>query len=289
MGHPLDEREGKGPIEGLEDPVCAWNTFAIPEDISIDKNVKIWRYTTLENLLNSLRKSGEKEINLQFTRTTEYEKTDEYEGTVPKASKMMKVDTSKENREKYMKKMYGSAKPEEAPHTGGVYGKMRKLVYLNCWSMGEHESSTMWSAYSNRNSGVAISSTVGDIIESAKNYNSQMYYGRVEYRDYGKFKIPLNTILPFFLKRKEFKRETEFRLAISHRGSSHTISPSEKSVLPDGPSEANTYEPFDIDGLISKIVVHPNSSKHLKKTVEDSLKKYNIDKSKIEHSELRKD
>jgi hypothetical protein len=92
-------------------------------------------------------------------------------------------------------------------------------TYINCWIMSDTEQYLMWTAYSSIDEGIAIKTTVGNLIDSLDpNDKRSIYISDVNYIDYksqytfdktGGF---ANLLAPFFCKGKYFEQEKELRL-----------------------------------------------------------------------------
>lgn len=44
-----------------------------------------------------------------------------------------------------------------------------KNLFVNCWNMNENESDAMWKVYASNDKGIAIQSSLGNLIDSSKN------------------------------------------------------------------------------------------------------------------------
>jgi len=92
-------------------------------------------------------------------------------------------------------------------------------TYINCWIMSDTEQYLMWTAYSSIDEGIAIKTTVGNLIDSLDpNDKRSIYISDVNYIDYksqytfdktGGF---ANLLAPFFCKGKYFEQEKKLRL-----------------------------------------------------------------------------
>lgn len=83
----------------------------------------------------------------------------------------------------------------------------RKLV--SCWYQQDYESAAMWGLYAGASRGVAIKSTVGQLIDALR-CPDPVYVGRVEYLDYQTDLIPEDNLFsPNLCKRRSFEHERE--------------------------------------------------------------------------------
>lgn len=295
MSHPLTNREYED-LAGEDSPFPAWKVNPIELDLVEDSQV-IWRYTTISQLLNSLRKAeSEGHSTLHFARTSWFDDEDDFEGTVPTKN----ILNHKENLEKldsgdadfdideFLVSTYGGQVPKvDDVDREGAMERMRKLVYLNCWTAKERESNPMWYAYTSRKTGVAIKSTVGDLINSIVDWDGRIFYGNIKYPNFEDFQAPLSPIQHFFLKRREFLEEQEFRLALSFKETPAMLMPTSTEDMATPPNEDHLNVTIDLNSLASGIFVHPQSQDYVKPMVEDILSQYRIDPSLVSQSSLR--
>src|SRR5205085_563436 len=61
---------------------------------------------------------------------------------------------------------------------------LQKCACVNCWYCNEHENIRMWCEYATTGTGVAIRSTIGNVIEALKGDTGHQYIGKVRYLDY---------------------------------------------------------------------------------------------------------
>lgn len=124
----------------------------------------------------------------------------------------------------------------------------RRRVFINCWIKSEHEISTMWSAYASQGTGVAIKSTVDNLIRSYQG-ESHISILDVDYIDHRKQTVQpsgerMNTLRFFSTKRIFYNAENEIRL----------IFESSKE------NEFDSFQiPIDINILISELRIGPNA------------------------------
>ncbi|MCD4720519.1 MAG: hypothetical protein K8S13_11775 [Desulfobacula sp.] len=157
-------------------------------------NVKIWRYLDLPKLIAFLEKK-----ELFLCRVDKL--NDSYEGTVPIQSNS------------YSEAIYSGEVNDFIEKNLVAFRKAaRKIMYINCWHMGDDESEAMWKLYCGDNFGVALQSTYATLYNTVKDKNDY-YLGCVQYIDYLSDCLPSGNIWqPFFYKRKAFKHEQEVRL-----------------------------------------------------------------------------
>ena len=170
--------------------------------------------------------------------------------------------------------------------------RMRKVTYMNCWRRDEYESSSMWEAYTTRSDGIAIKSTISDLVNSFENWSGRVFVSDVEYKDFESVEtefpegfIDLTSLSPYFLKREEFKDEREIRAVITDYDHPKMY-PGPRESMPS-PGKETRAAAVDLSQLINSVVVHPDSKPYLKKTVRHILKNHGLDPELVTESSLR--
>jgi len=169
---------------------------------------KVWRYTSFTKFLSILDKQA-----LYFSRLDYL--GDPFEGSVTLAdrdSRNRSIETAAKlwenlnvpyNVEEY-KQMHSKVNEDE-----------RQLFFINCWHINENESSAMWNIHSKNDEGIAIQSTFKRLCESFKEFDRNIWIGKVKYVDYLNESIPdSNSLNRFLCKRKSFEHEAEIRAII---------------------------------------------------------------------------
>jgi len=181
--------------------VIQYNSFSIEKN----KNKKIWRYMDFPKFIDLLHTN-----RLYFSTPSELESLDPYDGCLPESLYNLLNSLDNFLKEYNNPKFASNAK---------IYNRfLRELICINCWHVSEEESFAMWNSYSSRNSGIAICTTVSDLVKNIqiKNPSIPFQVGLVDY----KFKT-VSTVyenfehdvyLPFFTKRKCFSYESELRI-----------------------------------------------------------------------------
>lgn len=141
---------------------------------------------------------------------------------------------------------------------------IRYNKFINCWHMNDSESDAMWKLYGNPiGETVAIRTTVGCLKKSLKNYPFPVYMGKINYKERN---VPEgNLYFPVIYKRKPFQHEQELRLCISGDNSNppHIDLDNLKEIGMKGMPVH-----IDLNHLIDKVVICPNSSHWLFDSVE---------------------
>lgn len=148
--------------------------------------------------------------------------------------------------------------------------KMREFTFVNCWHENQFESDAMWLLYSKDvSNAIAIRSTY-DKMYLSMDKNPDIQIGRVNYIDYNKSFSSTNST--YWYKRMSFSHEREVRAV--------TINPSFQDKL-------GIEVPINLNTLIDKIYISPQSGDWFVDIVKDILKRYGLDKE-ILHSDLSK-
>tara|TARA_R110002049_G_scaffold1385_6_gene10885 strand:+ start:384 stop:887 length:504 start_codon:yes stop_codon:yes gene_type:complete len=154
---------------------------------------------------------------------------------------------------------------------------------LNCWHINENQSDAMWKIFLDTKNGIAIKSTVGNIIESLRESEDNINISKVYYRDFNKVtfqelmlekknKMSIGrSINQFNYKRTSFEHEKELRLF-------HVDLPIPHVIKNGIPREPLTHKHIDIDisELINEIVIAPFADDWFKTMVESLTKKLNL-------------
>lgn len=270
---------------------------------NIKPEQKLWRYMSLEKLIDILSKK-----QIFFTPLSSYVNSDPFEGLVPKIAlqpfvdmgsnyideqKKILIETKKKLFENIVLDNKGWSTIHEALdylHQQNInrrkseiekaFLNLKKVIVINCWHQNETESEAMWRLYSDNNKGVAIQTTFSNLIESIN--DDRVYFSEVKYIDFydetlskndveffnGKFSLPL-------LKRKAFQHEHEARLFFARDINE------EDGYVPD-------LIDIDITKLISKIYISPYCSELYANSVRNIVEKFGIKSNLVEHSELLK-
>jgi len=99
----------------------------------------------------------------------------------------------------------------EEPMTG-VRG-FGRFQFINCWSIDNYESDALWRLYIQDKNGIAIQTTVGDLLTSLSNSPLDIRIGKVKYIDHSTYCYKEHDHLkPMFFKSMQFRYENELRL-----------------------------------------------------------------------------
>lgn len=272
---------------------------------NVDKKQKLWRYMTLDRLINLLDTK-----KLFFTPIKYYASSDPFEGLLPKASldaiagvlknsqvklieDIIKVkdhalsisplpDEVKSNAVFEFEKLKGQIELYPA-RMESVYFNLMSCVVVNCWHQNDFESEAMWKLYSDSHKGIAIQTTAESLVESVIDpRSSAIYFSEIKYINYDSPDLKpgdcvVNGNIGPLLKRTAFQHENEARLYFSPK--KKYINPSEAKPTPE-------FVAVDINKLIHKIFISPYASEPFPSSVECVLKMFGISDDKIVRSEL---
>lgn len=144
-----------------------------------------------------------------------------------------------------------------------------KNTFISCWHKNLDENMVMWEIYGRDNNAVAIQTSVGNI---NKNINASSLNGHslilksVVYQKSDEITGVLRYEECFFIKRPHFYFEEEVRISLDTY--SHN-KPSKKTPF-------GHKLPVHINGLIDKILVHPDCSDWFLSVVNSVTSKYNV-------------
>jgi hypothetical protein len=281
--------------------------FQTPEN----KDAKIWRYMDIAKFLSLLNNQA-----LHFTRSDLLD--DRFEGSIPcseeqkalniKSSEFLldweypdSTDPIRTKAKNYIKEAMKSH-PFHDKDSG-----LKKSVYVCCFNMSEFESAALWSLYSKDNQGVAIQSTFNRLCNCFNDYKENtVLIGLINYIDYTKqtlevknpvvrkieianlVGLPPNNypLLRFLHKRKSFEHEHELRALIAFPKELQEFYQPPLDKIDQSPVDLTI--PVNLEILIEKIYIAPESPSWIKGLLTSVLKKYGINKIPWE-SDLDKD
>jgi hypothetical protein len=159
-----------------------------------------------------------------------------------------------------------------------------RSVVVNCWHMSEHESAAMWRLYAGSGYGVAIQSTISRLVTSFPEgvvtgtaNDHSVDFDVVKYIDHHRDPAALTygprlITDPFFLKRKSFEHEREFRAVIADLPFTGNSFDWEGSAFPN----PGVAVPVDLGTLISAVHVAPSAAPWFKEVIESLSDKFGV-------------
>ena len=161
----------------------------------------------------------------------------------------------------------------------------KKYYFLNCWHINDNQSDAMWKIFLKTKNGIAIKSTVGNLINSLANAQEDIHMSKVYYRDFSKvtftelmfeqqnrtFSGRGGSINQFNYKRISFEHEKELRLY-------YIDLPIPHAIINGVPREPLTEKRVDVitGELINEVVIAPFADNWFKKLVEQVIDKLNF-------------
>jgi hypothetical protein len=234
-----------------EHPACN-----IPKDM----NQKVWRYMDFTKFVFILEEQA-----LFFPRLSSLSLSDPLEGflTKPTVAKFRNIPEGLTAEEVAKKRAIRE-------HNLSVLRMGRNLLFVSSWYVNSHESIAMWKLYLKSGEGVAIQSTTGRMIESFANTEDKVFIGLIDYIDYDEDEIPWDNLFYLALhKRKSFEHEREIRAIV---------------MSPD--NLPGKLIPVDLDILIDKVFIAPNSPAWIHDLIKKVLARYGLNIDIIHHSGL---
>lgn len=240
----------------------------LPGDGTDPEDIVVRRYVSMEKFL-SLLESG-----LWFSRIDNF--TDPFEGIVSGETIRRRWDTW----------YYSESEGDPAPYDVKDYGKakdeiIRKQTFASCWRWGGEESRVFWDAYIGEDEGLAIETTLDNLLTVIEDTEQKIVVGKVNYEEYrgGRDRFANDHLARVFHKRKGFEDEQELRLVTREQvedidydcneGRNFSVDVSAKPGLN---IEVNPSE------LIDGIILAPGTSDWVIDTITDRLN--------IEHLEV---
>lgn len=199
----------------------------------VPRSTIIWQYMPLGKFISLLNNS-----QLYFNRIDNYKDRTECTLTA--------ID----------KKIFRYTKDSET-----YWEKERKRHFISCWLESDLELALMWDTYGKE--GVAIRSTVGDLIDSlAVDAEHNQYLARVKYLDElidssQDMNTPTNVLKVPMSKRKYYEQEKEIRLLYSRENVD---------------DKTGISFSVDLNCLIKEVVTYPNAPSYFLDIVNKEMK-----------------
>jgi hypothetical protein len=234
--------------------------FTVHEEFrQIEDDKMLWRYLDLPRYIDLLIKK-----KIFFCRADRFE--DPFEGKFNKLSEEQFVNSSSEKS--------GASIADFLK----LHSRKRMTTTVNCWHQNNDENYAMWQIYSRGDFGIAIQTDFKTLKESFHVADEPVYIGKVNYFDESAETLPLNgEYAPFLNKRNVYNYENEIRCCYSVEKANDEDFNWENTEEPNG-----VFIPIDLEKLIKKLYISPNSPKWFKDVVKDINSKYGIDAELIQ-------
>lgn len=175
-----------------------------------------------------------------------------------------------------------------------IFRDLRKNeVLINCWNMKEYEDANMWARLGKDTISIAIKSDLRRLKNCFKQYvDYDIFIGQISYLDYETEKIAeRSSLTPFLYKRKHFDSEKEVRCFLYDDGDIGLFPDNEPmpiNALNEGlVLNPGVYVPVDLDILIEKIYISPNTPEWVSEMIRSLLNKLSVPPKEIFFSCLR--
>lgn len=225
-------------------------------DKAFEDSQKLWRYMGLSKFISLLEKKA-----LWLARADTFH--DRHEGRFPKYMR------------EAIAEVYENLKPEEKLRVKGVddfQDFLRKNTFISCWHKNSDENMIMWQIYGRNNDAVAVQTTVGLMKKSldlrSLRGNWLKLWG-ITYNQSEEISDILRYEDCFFIKRPHFHFEEEVRLSLD-------------TYCTENPSKATPKGHrlrVDIELLIEKILIHPDSEDWFEDVIKSIVKKFEFNAS----------
>jgi len=214
---------------------------------------KLWRYMDLSKFISLIEKNA-----LWLARADTFR--DKREGRFP--------DDMRKTTEKAFES-FGSFHDSLIKDAGDFQDYLQKNTFISCWHKNFDENMVMWEIYGRDNNALAIQTTVEKIKENVnptKLRGGFLLLREVIYEKPEHITGILNFDACFFIKRPHFSFENEVRISFN---TFSTTNPSKNTPY-------GYYLPVYINGLIEKILIHPDSPEWFLDAINSITNKYKI-------------
>ena len=229
----------------------------MPIFLKIDKDLKekqiLWRYMDLAKFVSMLEQNA-----LWLARADTFK--DRHEGRFP------------EEMRKLIEKAYegfDDSAPSPVKDADDFQDYLVKNTFVSCWHKNFDENMVMWEIYGRDNNAVAIQTSVENIkknIDASSLEGHSLILKSVVYQKSDEITGALPYEECFIRKRPHFSVEEEVRLSLD-------------TYSRDKPSKSTPHGhklPVQINGLIDKILVHPDCSDWFLHVINSIKSKYNV-------------
>jgi hypothetical protein len=259
--------------------------FVVPED------TVVWRYMDIPKYLDILMKKA-----LWFTRAIELRKLDLFEGEItPHDTTRLKRVLSVNNKEELRKTFIelGEANTAQLIEQLTSYSmEWFQLLFItrsnliehelrttaiSCWHANKRESDAMWSLYAQKNAGIAIRTTVANLLKVFGGSSRTVAIGKVNYDSQDSLSAVRRVSLSsLFIKRHAFVHENEIRLIADlldgYESPEWTEANRIYSVDPSRTVPPGVYVNCEIIDLMEEVIASPLMPNYIYETLRDLTK-----------------
>lgn len=255
----------------------------------------LWRYLSLDKFIDLVESKS-----LFFAPLAWYEKTDPFEGYLPRVAMEAMASVSINARDQQRETIEALARtlPEAAskdlrriqdqldahiPTMRALHKNIASCLMVNCWYKSEHESEGMWGLYSR--AGVAIRTSVG-AIKSALTDERQghvIHAGAIKYIDFSNESLkPPDCVtedghLIGMVKRVAYAHENEVRMYITRDRAKGSLELQEP---------APTRVPVSVAKLLEGVVISPFAGELIERSVRAVCRWGGVDENIVAKSNL---
>lgn len=213
---------------------------------------------------------------------------DPYEGLLPEwmASQLVKAENWKADAPGVSQELLDAAIAFAADNVvAQMEADIERGVFVNCWHMSSYESDAMWRLYSLRGQGIAIKSTVGDLMDAVTDLPS-LTIRQVTYEDYERYVPDTKDDLSLaFAKSHSFAHERELRIAYR--------SPTEQIMFDQDAYDLKHAMPpsghpvsVDLTKLLRAILISPDAASWVVDTIRRLVLRYGFSATLVAQSGL---
>ncbi|MDE2588187.1 MAG: DUF2971 domain-containing protein, partial [Patescibacteria group bacterium] len=209
----------------------------------------VWRYIDFAKFVSMLENRA-----LHFMRADKLLELDPYEGHFDE----LRILQQYKKYPKVYKKIEDHARYEHP-----------KNLFVNCWHVNENQSDAMWKVYASQDKGIAIVSSLSNLMSSMKSSPEKIRFGKVQYVSRKEIIYNKDLHKRFLIKGDSYKHENEMRLFL---------------FRPEDGRRDGIDLLVDLTSLILKIYVSPLSPDWFVELVRSIASKYGIRDNLVEKS-----
>jgi len=222
-------------------------------DKELDNTQKLWRYMDLSKFISLLNEKA-----LWLARVDTFR--DKQEGRFP------------DEMRKIFEKFYTGFEKEDVSPIKSVEDFLdfvRKNTFISCWHKNSDENMVMWEIYGRDTKALAIQTTVErfkNSIDPSNLFGNSLLLKNVLYQQAEQISGMLRREECYFIKRPHYSHEAEARICLDVYS----------DFFPTKDTPQGYYLPVLINGLIEKILIHPDSPDGFMDDVKSITKKFNV-------------
>jgi len=156
------------------------------------------------------------------------------------------------------------------------YRRSRVGNYVSCWTIGSQDNMALWQLYGGVRTSIAVTSTVGRLVECAFAWNRSTHLHKVKYVDHRRVRKYIMASFTDVLQYKSdaYKYERELRVIVPQQGNGWETNPI--GIWLALPS---------VNSLVRSVVVAPEAESNFLEAVRELCKRYDL-KAPVRRSKL---